>query len=102
MEMHNPPHPGEVLKELYLEPLELTVAAAARALGVSRKHLSQIVHGHKNVAPEMALRLATAFSTTPALWLNLQSNYDIWQVRQRADLSEVEVLFSEEAEPAQP
>ncbi len=58
MAMHNPPHPGEVIRELCLEPLGLTVTAAARGLGVSRKALSELLNGHGGISPEMAIRLA--------------------------------------------
>ena len=90
--MHKPAHPGEVLKELYLEPLGLTVTETARKLGVSRKTLSQLVNAHAGVSPEMALRLAKAFDTTPHSWLNMQKNYDLWRARQSLDLSEVPLL----------
>jgi addiction module HigA family antidote len=70
MKMHNPPHPGEVLKKLCLEPLELTVTEAAKALGVSRKTLSAILNGRAGVSPEMAVRLSIAFDTTAESWLN--------------------------------
>ena len=90
--MHNPAHPGEVLRELYLEPLNLTITDAASKLGVARKTLSQLVNGNAGVSPEMALRLAKAFDTTPESWLNMQKSYDLWQVRQSVDLSGVEVL----------
>ena len=65
MKMHNPPHPGEVLKELCLEPLNLTVTEAAEALGVSRKTLSAILNGRAGISPEMAIRLGKAFDTSP-------------------------------------
>ena len=90
--MHNPAHPGEVLKELYLEPLDLTVTEAAKKLGVARKTLSQLVNANAGVSPEMALRLAKAFDTTPESWLTMQKSYDLWQVQQSVDLSGVEVL----------
>ncbi|MEM6430898.1 MAG: HigA family addiction module antitoxin [Deinococcota bacterium] len=90
--MHDPAHPGEVLKELYLEPLGLTVTEAATKLGVARKTLSQLVNARAGVSPEMALRLAKAFNTTPESWLNMQTNYDLWQVQQGLDISNVEVL----------
>lgn len=90
--MHNPAHPGEVLKGLYLEPLGLTVTEAARKLGVARKTLSQLVNAKAGISPEMALRLAKAFDTTPESWLNMQKSYDLWQVQQSVDLSGVEVL----------
>lgn len=74
-----PTHPGEILKGLYLEPLEVTVTQAAKNLGVTRNTLSHLLNGHSGISPEMALRLAAALDTTPQLWLNLQQNYDLWQ-----------------------
>ena len=75
--MKNPAHPGQVLKGLYLEPLELSITDAARGLGVTRKTLSQLINGHHAITPDMALRLAEAFNTTPQLWLNMQQNFDL-------------------------
>lgn len=83
MLMHNPPHPGEVIKELCLEPLGLSVTAAAEALGVSRKTLSTIINGHAGISPEMAVRLSIAFNTSSESWLNQQTQYDLWQAEQR-------------------
>lgn len=77
----NPPHPGEILKMDYLEPLKLTVTDAANGLGIARKNLSAIVNGKAGISPEMAVRLSEAFDTTPDLWLNLQANYDLWKVK---------------------
>jgi addiction module HigA family antidote len=77
-----PTHPGQILKHIYLEPLGLSITELARRLGVSRKAISAIVNERKSVTPEMALRLAKAFSTTPELWLNLQRNCDLWQAAQ--------------------
>lgn len=79
MKMHNPPHPGEVLRHLCLTPLRLTVTDAARALGVSRKTLSSILNGRSGISAEMAVRLSIAFATTPESWLNQQLQYDLWQ-----------------------
>lgn len=79
--MHDPPHPGEILRELYFEPLGLSVTAAAAALGVTRKTLSALVNGHQGVSAEMAYRLARAFDTTPDLWMNLQKQADLWAAR---------------------
>lgn len=76
--MHSPPHPGEIIKELCLEPLGLSVTDAAKALGVSRKTLSAIMNGRSGISPEMALRLAKAFDTSPESWLNQQMQYDLW------------------------
>ena len=82
MRMHNPPHPGEILKMLCLEPLGLTVTAAAEALGVSRKTLSSILNGRAGISPEMAIRLSIAFGTTAESWLNQQTQYDLWHAEQ--------------------
>lgn len=79
MKMYNPPHPGEVLRDLCLTPLGLTVTDAARALGVSRKTLSSIVNGRSGISADMAVRLSIAFATTPESWLNQQVQYDLWQ-----------------------
>lgn len=78
MKMHNPPHPGEILRELCVKPLELTVTQAAAALGVSRKTLSSILNGHAGISPEMAVRLSLAFGTTAESWMNQQVQYDLW------------------------
>jgi addiction module HigA family antidote len=83
--MHNPAHPGEILKELVIEPLGLSITDAARHLGVSRKTLSKVFNGRGAVTPEMAVRLEMTFGKpTAAHWLRLQNAYDLWQTRQRA------------------
>ena len=92
MKMHNPPHPGEVLQELCLRPLNLTVTEAARALGVSRKTLSSILNGRAGISPEMAVRLSIAFSTSAESWLNQQLQYDLWRAernRKRLDVTKL-------------
>jgi len=87
MLMHNPPHPGEIIKELCIEPLGLSVTEAAKALGVSRKTLSSIINGKSGISPEMAVRLSIAFNTSSESWLNQQTQYDLWQAEQhRAEL----------------
>jgi len=83
MLMHNPPHPGEVLRRLCLEPLGLNVTQAAKALGVSRKTLSAILNGRAGISPEMAVRLSIAFDTTAESWLNQQVQYDLWRAERR-------------------
>jgi antitoxin HigA-1 len=80
IKMHNPPHPGEILRELCLDPLGLTVTQAADALGVSRKTLSSILNGHSGISAEMAIRLSIAFNTTAESWLLQQLQYDLAQV----------------------
>ena len=83
MLMHNPPHPGEVLRKLCLRPLGVSVTQAAKALGVSRKTLSSILNGRAGISPEMAVRLSMAFDTTAESWLNQQVQYDLWQAERR-------------------
>jgi len=90
--MHNPPHPGEVIRELCLEPLGISVTSAAKALGVSRKNLSELVNGKIGISPEMAMRLAIAFDTTAESWLTQQMHYDLWQTRKRRKRLHVEKL----------
>jgi addiction module HigA family antidote len=92
MNMHNPPHPGEVLRELCIEPLGLTVTAAAKSLGVSRKTLSAILNERAGISPEMAIRLSKAFDTTAESWLNQQMQYDLWIATQSLGDLQVERL----------
>ena len=92
MQMYDPPHPGEILRELCLEPLGITVTKAAEALGVSRKTLSAILNGRAGISPEMAVRLSLAFDTSPESWLNQQAQYDLWLVRQKQQELKVERL----------
>ena len=83
MSMHNPAHPGEILKELVLEPLGVTITDVSEHLGISRKTLSKILNGHGSITPEMALRLELAFKKPSAdHWLRLQNAYDLWLSRQ--------------------
>lgn len=82
MHMHNPPHPGEILKEDILPELGLTVGELAVHLGVSRPHLSKILNGHVGISAEMDLKLSDAFAQPPGTWLGMQAAYDLWQARQ--------------------
>ena len=82
MLMHNPPHPGKVLRQLCLEPLGLTVTQMAEALGVSRKMLSPILNERAGISPEMAVRLSIAFGASSKSWPNQQVQYDLWQAEQ--------------------
>lgn len=85
MAMHNPPHPGEVIRKLCLEPLNLSVTDAAAALGVSRKTLSAILNSRSGISPEMAIRLSIAFDTSAESWLNQQTQYDLWNAEQHRE-----------------
>jgi len=90
--MHNPAHPGGVIRKLCLEPLGLTVAEAAKALGVTRKTLSEVINRRSGISVEMALRLAKAFDTSPESWLRMQEQYDLAKARRRIRLGKVRRL----------
>ena len=90
--MHNPPHPGEIIRELCLKPLDISVSDAARALDVSRKALSELLNGHTGISPEMALRLSIDFDTTPESWLAQQMQYDLWKAGSKCKELKVERL----------
>jgi len=92
--MHKPPHPGEIIKELCIEPLGLSITASAEALGVSRKTLSSIINGKAGVSPEMAVRLSIAFNTSSQSWLNQQTQYDLWQAETRREQLQVTPLVA--------
>ncbi|MGH9844350.1 MAG: HigA family addiction module antitoxin [Blastocatellia bacterium] len=89
MAMHNPPHPGEFITEVYLEPNNLSGRQLAATLGVSASTLNRILTGTSAISPEMALRLSKALGRSPESWLAMQSNYDLWQARQHVKLSNV-------------
>ena len=92
MKMYNPPHPGEVLKGLCLDPLGISVTEAAKALGVSRKTLSAILNGRAGISPVMAVRLSIAFRTTAESWLSQQVQYDLWQAERKRKTLRVKQL----------
>ena len=81
MAMKNPPHPGEIIRDLCLGPLSLTVTEAAAGLGVTRKTLSLLLNGKAGISPEMAIRLSQAFGRSPESWMQLQMQYDLDKVR---------------------
>ncbi len=85
--MFNPPHPGEILSGMWIEPMGLSITAVAEQLRVSRKTLSEIVNGKSSISPEMALRLELAFGKSAASWLGHQAAFDLWRLEaRRADL----------------
>lgn len=92
MEMFNPPHPGETLKELYMKDYNLSIAKLALMLGISRKHLSNIVNAKVAISTEVALRLAKCFNTSPEIWLREQLVYDLYQAKQNINLDNVESI----------
>ena len=94
--MHNPPHPGEFITEVYLEPSGLSCRFLAKQLDVAASTLNRILKGQSAISPEMALRLAKALGRTPESWLAMQDSYDLWQARQHLDLDRVQqVNFSD-------
>ncbi len=82
MPMKNPPHPGRIVRQDCVEPLGLTITEAAKALGVTRQALNNLVNGKAGISPEMAVRISKAFGGGAEMWLRLQANYDLARVRQ--------------------
>lgn len=91
--MKNPPHPGEIIRDLYIEPLGLTITEAAKGLGVTRKTLSALLNGRSGISPEMAFRLSKAFGRSPEGWLQLQNNYDLAQIRGQVEKIEIKPFY---------
>ncbi len=89
MAMHNPPHPGEFITAVYLEPNKLSARELAATLGVAASTLHRILTGTSGISPEMALRLSKALGRSPESWLAMQYNYDLWQARRRVKLGNV-------------
>lgn len=89
MRMHNPPHPGEIIRKICVEPLGLTVTEAAKALKVTRKTLSTLLNCRAGISPEMALRLYRVFGRTPEGWMRLQLQFDLWKAEKSLDVSEL-------------
>lgn len=92
MSMHNPPHPGEFIREVYLGPFHLSYRKVAEKLKVAPSTFQRLVNGESGVTPEMALRLSKTLGRSPESWLAMQYNYDLWQAKQRVNLAEVEKL----------
>ena len=89
MAMHNPPHPGEFITEVYLEPNNLSGRELAAKLGVAASTLHRVITGASGISPEMALRLSKALGRSPESWLAMQYNHDLWQARQSVNLGNV-------------
>ena len=92
MAMHNPPHPGGIVRRQCLQPLGLSVTRAAEGLGVTRQALSDLVNERRGISTEMAIRLSKAFGSTPETWLGMQMAYDLWQAREHAEQIEIEMF----------
>lgn len=94
MIMHNPPHPGEFIKETYIEPLNISLREAAAKLDVSPSTFSRLIKGVSDLSPEMALKLCKAFGRTPESWMLIQAEYDLWKARKKVNLKKVSVVYS--------
>ena len=92
MSMHNPPHPGEFIREVYIEPFGISSRQVAKNLDVSPSTFIRLLKGHSNISPEMALRLSQVLGRSPESWLAMQDNYSLWIARQNVDLTGVEKL----------
>ena len=92
MEMYNPPHPGQLLLEGYMKPLNLSISEFALKLGMSRKCLSEIINGKARISTETALKIEKSLKSRAGFWLDLQQEYDLWQARQLVNLDNVEVI----------
>jgi len=92
MAMYNPPHPGEFIKEVYLEPLSVSPRSVALQLKVSPSTFSRLIKGQSAISPGMALRLSKCLGRTPESWLLMQDSYDLWRAKQSVDLSGIEPL----------
>ena len=92
MGMHNPPHPGEFIREIYIAPFELSVRKIAESLGVSSSTLNRLLNQESSISPEMALRLSKALGRSPESWLAMQDQYDLWHARKKVNLKLVKKL----------
>ena len=92
MSMHNPPHPGEFIREVYLDELNVSSRTVAAKLKVSPSTFTRLLNGKSSVTPEMAIRLSKTLGRSPESWLAMQNNYDLWQLQNRRSFDEVERL----------
>lgn len=92
MNMHNPPHPGEFIREVYLEPLNVSYRSVALKLKVSPSTFLRLIKCQSNVSPEMALRLSKGLGRSPESWLSMQDNYNLWHAKKNVNLNEIESL----------
>lgn len=92
-----PNHPGEVLKEMFINERGLTITSVASGLNVARANLSSIVNGHLGISPEMAVKLSEAFGNTPLFWVNLQNNYELWHAERKVDRAKIRHFHFSEA-----
>ena len=92
MSMHKPPHPGEFIREIYVNPFNVSVRKVAEKLKVSPSTFSRLLNGDSHVTPEMALRLSKTLGRSPESWLAMQDNYNLWQAKKKVNLKGVQRL----------
>ena len=91
---HNPPHPGEFIRETYIKPLNLSLRKAAVELDVAPSTFSRLIKGKSDLSPEMALRLSKAFGRTPESWMQLQTNHELWHAKKNINLERVHIIYA--------
>lgn len=91
---YNPPHPGEFIRETYIEPLNISLRKVAQDLGVAPSTFSRLVNGESDISPEMALRLSRAFGRSPESWMQMQADHELWKAKKRIDLKQVKIIYS--------
>jgi antitoxin HigA-1 len=94
MIMHNPPHPGEFIKETYIDALHISLRAAAEKLDVSPSTFSRLIKGEADISPTMALKLCKAFGRSPESWMLMQAEYELWKAREKVNLDRVSIIYS--------
>jgi addiction module HigA family antidote len=92
MAMHNPPHPGEFIRDVYMEPFDITGRTLSRKLGVSPSTLNRLLKGNSGISSEMALRLSKTLGRSAESWLAMQDNYELWQAKRTINLDAVEKI----------
>jgi len=95
--MHNPPHPGKIVKKSLIDNTNLTISDAAKKLHVGRVTLSKIINGHSGISPEMAVRLSLALNTSSQMWLNMQMIYDLWIAEKKRKKLKIKPIINPEA-----
>jgi addiction module HigA family antidote len=91
---HNPPHPGEFIKETYINPLKISLRKAAQDLDVAPSTFSRLIKGKSDLSPEMALKLSKAFGRTPESWMQMQANYELWKAKKHVNLDRVHIIYA--------
>ena len=94
---HNPPHPGEFIKETYIDPLNISLRKVALDLDVAPSTFSRLINGEADLSPEMALKLSKAFGRTPESWMQMQANYELWRAKKTVKLDRVHVIYHDRA-----